>query len=444
MANLHLNFNTTGSTDRFIPLRNEIEWNNKFNMENNTPDLSTPKKSTRVEERKIMYECLLKNEILKTRICDIYLQNHSFKGKSAKSENLFSFSDIRTPLSVSSSNGLIISTNQKLLRYASLCGDYKLPARPQKILDAPNLRDDFYLNVLDWSIKNVLSVALGSSVYLWLYDSDTNISLFDTEPIFVSSVAWNEEGSLIACGDELGRLKLWDPETKIELRSLKGHDTRVNTLCWNGSILTSAGNNIHIFSHDIRVPSRQPVQKYIGHTDAVCGLKWSETKQYLASGGNDNKVFIWDKRSKKHFHCFHGHNSAVKALAWSSHKNDILASGGGNQDRKICIWNVQSGKQVHVINTGSQVCNLTWSNNSKELISTHGIPENNIAMWSYPNLIQIASLCGHTQRVLYLTMSPNKTTIATAGGEDIRFWHILIPPKTLKTKRSMLNLFNVK
>lgn len=35
------------------------------------------------------------------------------------------------------------------------------------MLDAPELQDDFYLNLVDWSSQNVLSVGLGTCVYLW-------------------------------------------------------------------------------------------------------------------------------------------------------------------------------------------------------------------------------------------------------------------------------------
>ena len=43
----------------------------------------------------------------------------------------------------------------------------KIPKAPYKVLDAPDLQDDYYLNLLDWSSLNVLSVGLGSTVYLW-------------------------------------------------------------------------------------------------------------------------------------------------------------------------------------------------------------------------------------------------------------------------------------
>jgi len=43
----------------------------------------------------------------------------------------------------------------------------KISATPFKVLDAPDLQDDFYLNLLDWSSQNMLSVGLGAAVYLW-------------------------------------------------------------------------------------------------------------------------------------------------------------------------------------------------------------------------------------------------------------------------------------
>ena len=37
----------------------------------------------------------------------------------------------------------------------------KIPQDPFRVLDAPNLCDDFYLNLVDWSQSNALAVALG-------------------------------------------------------------------------------------------------------------------------------------------------------------------------------------------------------------------------------------------------------------------------------------------
>ena len=63
----------------------------------------------------------------------------------------------------------------------------------------------------------------------------------------------------------------------------------IGSLSWGGDILCSGSRDHNIFAWDYRTPTL-PIKKYLGHTQEVCGLKWSPDHQLLASGGNDNKV----------------------------------------------------------------------------------------------------------------------------------------------------------
>jgi len=101
----------------------------------------------------------------------------------------------------------------------------------------------------------------------------------------------------------------------------------------------------------------------------VCGLKWSPDHQHLASGGNDNKLFVWNTRSVGPVQTYAEHLAAVKAIAWSPHQHGLLASGGGTADRRIRFWNTITGRPLQCVDTGSQVCNLAWSKHSSELVS---------------------------------------------------------------------------
>ncbi|GER39495.1 WD-repeat cell cycle regulatory protein, partial [Striga asiatica] len=125
------------------------------------------------------------------------------------------------------------------------------------------------------------------------------------------------------------------------------------------------------------------------------------------------------------------HTAAVKAIAWSPHQNSLLASGGGTADRCIRFWNTSSGNQLNRVDTGSQVCNLAWSKNVNEIVSTHGYSQNQIMVWKYPSMAKVATLTGHSLRVLYLAMSPDGQTIVTgAGDETLRFWNVFPSVKT--------------
>jgi cell division cycle 20-like protein 1 (cofactor of APC complex) len=60
-------------------------------------------------------------------------------------------------------------------------------------------------------------------------------------------------------------------------------------------------------------------------------------------------------------------------------------------------------------------------------VSTHGWWKNHIVVWKYPSMQPIATLYGHTFRVLYMALSPNGEDVVTgAGGDDntLRFWKV--------------------
>ncbi|KAM3181671.1 Fizzy-related protein, partial [Hymenolepis weldensis] len=168
----------------------------------------------------------------------------------------------------------------------------------------------------------------------------------------------------------------------------------------------------------------------------VCGLKWSPDNQYLASGGNDNRLLVWSHHvahDARPLLAYEEHVAAVKAIAWSPHHHGLLASGGGTADRCIKFWNTLSGQPLRSIETESQVCNLAWSEHTNELVSTHGYSQNQILVWQYPNLRQLAKLTGHTSRVLYLAVSPDGENIVTgAGDETLRFWNVFCRSKSPK------------
>lgn len=43
----------------------------------------------------------------------------------------------------------------------------KLPSEPYRVLPAALLKDDYYLNLLDWADTGHIGVGLHSSLYLW-------------------------------------------------------------------------------------------------------------------------------------------------------------------------------------------------------------------------------------------------------------------------------------
>ncbi|XP_073101752.1 B-type cell cycle switch protein ccs52A isoform X2 [Elaeis guineensis] len=301
----------------------------------------------------------------------------------------------------------------------------KVPRSPYKVLDAPALQDDFYLNLVDWSSQNVLAVGLGNCVYLWNACSSKVTQLCDLGvDDSVCSVGWAQRGTHLAVGTKQGKVHIWDASRCQRIRTTEGHRLRVGALAWSSSLLSSGSRDKMILQHDMRA-QEDFVSKLTGHKSEVCGLKWSYDNRELASGGNDNRLFVWNQHSTQPVLRCSEHVAAVKAIAWSPHLYGLLASGGGTADQCIRFWNTTTNSYLSCMDTGSQVCNLVWSKNVNELVSTHGYSQNQIIVWRYPTMSKLATLTGHTSRVLYLAISPDGQTIVTgAGDETLRFWNV--------------------
>jgi hypothetical protein len=57
------------------------------------------------------------------------------------------------------------------------------------------------------------------------------------------------------------------------------------------------------------------------------------------------------------------------AIAWSPHRRGLLTTGGGEADQCFNFWNSLTGQSLCQVDTGSQVTNVAWSEDSPELVS---------------------------------------------------------------------------
>ncbi|KAL1796245.1 hypothetical protein ACET3X_004785 [Alternaria dauci] len=492
--------------DRFIPNRAGQDLQASFNLLHDEASPATPSKARRTphhelhfqktEEANRTYSAVLRQEMFEGSVPQAFPQSlsptdsanmrgagrsHTPPARTAATlpppsgtpstphKNLFSYSGQPTPSRTPSSRHGILNLNARSdlyslspIKYSSqrMLLSPQRQARavskvPYKVLDAPDLADDFYLNLVDWGSQNTLGVGLGSCVYMWNSSSGRVTKLCELQDDSVTSVNWIQRGSHIAVGTNRGQVQIWDAQTQRRLRTMTGHTARVGALAWNEHILTSGSRDRTIYHRDVRQPE-QWLRKLVGHKQEVCGLKWNQEDGQLASGGNDNKLMVWEKLNAEPTFKWSEHQAAVKAIAWSPHQRGLLASGGGTADRTIKFWNTLVNSNgpsasalasasaaasaaatanvplsptapanlINSLDTGSQVCNLAWSKNSNEIVSTHGYSQNQIIVWKYPSMQQVVSLTGHTYRVLYLAMSPDGQVIVTgAGDETLRFWN---------------------
>ena len=115
--------------------------------------------------------------------------------------------------------------------------------------------------------------------------------------------------------------QLWDTSVGKLVRRMWSHNSRVGSISWNPlqtDFLSSGSQTGHIHHYDIRMAHYHTHSLPKAHSLDVCGLKWSPNGRFLASGGNDNLVNVWDLYGKDSWsaplHTIKDHTAAVKVL----------------------------------------------------------------------------------------------------------------------------------
>lgn len=438
---------STASSDRFIPSRHnstsgKLQTTTCNPLPNASPETHIKAQTSKIYQHHVAEACGLE---VNSRV----LLYQPVPPERKKAVNLFSH--------ITSNNS---NSKSKLLSKTSLrpaaasARAKKIPTAPERVLDAPGLVDDFYLNLLAWSLTNLLAIGLEDAVYVWNASTGSVGLLCElADKTLVTSLKWSDDGSYISIGKDDGLIEIWDIETNTKLRTLncENHLTRIASQSWYQHILTSGSRVGNIYHSDVRVASHVVNKLENAHNAEVCGIEYKLDGQQFASGGNDNLVCIWDVRqchsSSSHIQPLFAktnHRAAVKALSWCPYQASLLATGGGSSDKTINFWNTTTGARVNTIETGSQISSLNWgyaAGTGMEIVATHGFPTNNISLFNYPTLQKTGEITGaHDSRILSGCLSPDSLTLATvAGDENLKFWSIFDLYKSRKDTSDRLH-----
>jgi len=159
-----------------------------------------------------------------------------------------------------------------------------------------------------------------------------------------------------------------------------------------------------------------------GHKTAnsVLGLTWHPHQSILATGSDDGTVRLWDLTVGTS-RIFCTLEEKVGAIAWSP-AGDRLAvtSASGN----VHIWhtgwgNLISSCRVHE----SIICNACWAFDGRALVTCD--LEGIISILEAKDLQVIRRLNGHTEAVNDITLSPDKSLIASSSTDKtVRVWDL--------------------
>ena len=180
-----------------------------------------------------------------------------------------------------------------------------------------------------------------------------------------------------------------------------------------------------------------------GHTQSVNAVAFSPDNRWLASGGKDNVIKIWDLTNGNVLRTLYGHSSNINALAVSD-DGLLLASGSGNvkddrdfgifikggvvggEDNTVRIWNVQTGRELHVLRGHElPVGGVAFSRDGRFLTSASG---DSVKMWDVAAGTELGS---------------QKTKYEKSGGEKLGSLSIFGSSKTEKQQQQRFKNFRL-
>ncbi len=155
----------------------------------------------------------------------------------------------------------------------------------------------------------IASSSEGGVIRVWNLDTLQEVhGFYQDAAIAILSASFAPDGMRLAVGGRDGFVRVWG-------RSL---------ICQRS--VTVEGGEQHCADAPMRLQ---------GHTGAVRAVAWSPDGRYLATGGDDAQVRVWDSAENFAQMTTLAHDAPVNALSWSPGSTLLLATGSGNS---VQLW----------------------------------------------------------------------------------------------------------
>jgi WD40 repeat protein len=203
----------------------------------------------------------------------------------------------------------------------------------------------------------------------------------------VMKVTFTKDGKQLISVAEDKTIRFWDVRTGEALRTLrpplgKGQEGALNTLALSpaGGYLAVAGIGKLTDGSPVYVVSLATgriVRVLKGSSQPIFALAFSRNGKYLAAGGFDGLVRIWEVRTGTLRRTLRGHKREVYAVAFAPDGKKLLSA---SLDGRVGVWDLSTSRGTRSLSHFGGVRALAWSPDGKA-VATGGVDQA-VRLWA--------------------------------------------------------------
>lgn len=245
-------------------------------------------------------------------------------------------------------------------------------------------------------------------------DSDLTKSTFTANLSYTFTLAVSPNGNLLAIGDTLGQISLWQTTDGQQCLTWEAHTGWVRSIVFSadGQTLFSGSDDQTVKQWDI---TGRCLQVFRMHTGFVWSVAQARQENYsvLASGGMDQTVKLWDIQTGECLKSLEGHTDWIWAIALSK-DGQTLASGSA--DHTIKLWHVNTGECQKTLQAHTGIVwSVAFNADDKMLVS--GSADGTVRIWDLEAMQCLQTLHGHTGHVWCVACSTDGQTLASGSAD---------------------------